>query len=112
MDIKKKIGQHPYRFLSTTSDRLNVRFEKDKLKEVLTTQDEGYRLEVIKDKKVGSSASNMFDTDSLVTKALASADFGDVVDYNYPQPQPLSKVELYSQSVVNITPEYLIKTGK
>ncbi len=102
----------PHRLLTSSTDKLEVKFEKDKLKGVTSKQSTSYQLEVINNGKLGSARSNQLDSDKLLEKAMASSEFGDEVSYDYPKPEKLPNVKLFSPAVTKITPQYLIELGQ
>lgn len=107
-----KLEGIPFRSICVTGDKLLVRFDKDKLKEVTAKQGTSYHLEVIKDGRLGSSTVNQPDDEYLVRKALESAEFGDEADYSYPARQSLPQVKLFSEPLSKIQADSLIETGR
>src|SRR5258708_3994205 len=110
--IKKQLRGKPHRFSQGSGDSLMVHFEKNNLKEVTSKQNNSFQLEVIDQQKNGTSSSNFFDSATLVKKAIASAQFGDKVNYKFPPKQPLPKVKLYSPKVAALKPQDFIKLGQ
>lgn len=109
---KQKLKGIPYRFLTSSADRLLVRFTKDKLREVTSKQTSSYQLEIIKDGRLGYGASNQPNVDSLVDKAVRSSEFGDKVNYSYPAKAKFPKVKLASPRVKAIKKGLLVKLGQ
>lgn len=113
MSLKQKLGPVPYRFIQSSNDRLQVKFSKDHLKEVTAKQASSYSLEVIKEGQIGVAVQNQLDLDRLIDKALISAEYGEAVSYLYPQSQKVKdNPKLYSDKIVDLTPETLISTGQ
>lgn len=110
--LKTKLKSTPYRFLSTSSDKLTVRFDKDHLKEVTSKQGGLHQLEVIKKGKLGYALSNHLDEEDLIAKSLKSAEFGDRVNYLYPDVKTAEKTNLFSQKVVDLQAEEMIAWGQ
>lgn len=107
-----KKNKFPFRYISSNSDRLSVRFEKDNLKEVVAKQSGSFRMEIIKEGKLGSAAMNQPDRDELLSRAIRSSEFGDIADYKFPKESKAAQVNLYSKEVEKISPDELIKLGQ
>lgn len=108
----KRLKGLDYRYLESSSDKLLVRFEANKLKEITSKQLSSFKLEVIKNSKLGYSSSSDKDEQFLVSKALESAQFGDKVDYSYPKKVLLPKIKLYSKKVEKLSFDDFIKIGE
>ena len=75
--------KYPYRKLVTNSNSLSIAFDKDKLKEVSSSQSAVSHLEVIKNGKIGTSSITGTHEFGLWERAQNSAEFGDKVAYLY-----------------------------
>lgn len=112
MSIKTKLKAKQYRFVTSSSDQLNVSFSKDNLKEVTSKQTSSYQLEVISNSKSGVAAQNQLDQDVLIAKALVSSQFGENVSYTYPKPVVNKAVKVFSPQIERMTAKQMISIGQ
>lgn len=91
-----------------------VSFEDNKLKSVLTRSVKSYALRIIKNGRVGFSSSSKPDAaDELVTNALATAEFGQQVGFQFPsQPSSIPGVKVFDKAVKDLSIEKMVETGQ
>ena len=104
--------KYPYRKLVTNSNSLSIAFDKDKLKEVSSSQSAVSHLEVIKNGNIGSSSITGTHESGLWERAQNSAEFGDKVAYLYGAQKKYPKVKLYHPTISRLTPEQLLVTSR
>lgn len=107
-----KTVRNQYRQLTSSSDQLIVRFDKDHLKEILQKQHTNVRLEVVKNNKIGYASSTSLIDPLLKTRALESSVFGDIVSYSFPKVKHFPKIQLESEKIRTLKSEYFITLGK
>ncbi len=91
----------------------NVKYKGWKLHTSTAKQTEGYALRVIKDGKLGFSATtDPQELSKLVDNALTIASYGEKVDIKFPERNDAKPVKTYDEDVENIEQKSLIDAGK
>jgi PmbA protein len=95
------------------SDELPVTFSAGELESIRSVQTAGRALRVIHQGRLGfSTTTDLADDSTLVQNALASAQFGDPVAFEFPaQPSP-SAVQCFDADVERMDEEQLIALGR
>ena len=90
-----------------------VHFEANAIKGVDANDSAGAALRLIKDGRVGFSAtSNLHDPQALVDAALETAPFGAEARFDFPGPQSYPDVVVYDGSVESVTLEEMASLGE
>src|SRR3989344_6911341 len=102
------LKKYPYRKRVTNSNSLSIAFDKDKLKEVSSTQTTVNRLEIIKNKKLGTASITGVDDQGLWRRAENSALFGDSVNYTYQFEHIYPDVALFDPHITKSSTKQLL----
>jgi len=88
-------------------------FEANRLKQVQTHETSGTALRIIKEGRIGFSASNRANgAQELVDMALEMAPFGAEAKFEFPGPGSYPEVEVYDSSVEVASEEYMVGLGQ
>ncbi|MFC1963664.1 TldD/PmbA family protein, partial [Chloroflexota bacterium] len=88
-------------------------FEANRLKQVQTHETSGTALRIVKEGRIGFSASNKANGDQeLITMALEMAPFGTEAKFEFPCPDSYPDVEVYDPSMEAVSEEYMIGLGQ
>jgi PmbA protein len=103
-------GAEVYEVHSHTSP---VRFAFSALQSVRSVETAGRSLRVIKEGRLGFSATtDLTDTETVVRNALDSAQFGDPAPFRFPSPQPSPPVLRFDRQVQDLDESALIALGE
>ena len=98
---------------SVSRSRTEALFEANRLKQVQTHETTGRALRLIKDGRIGFSASNRANgTADLVGMALEVAPFGAEARFQFPQHEELPVVEVYDPGMEAVSEEALVELGQ
>jgi len=97
----------------STGESTPVSFENDKLKTIKVSQTSSISLRVVLDGKEGSSSTNdLGDLEDLVARAVESARYGSPAHSQFPPYQDAQSVRTHDPSVVSVTREEMVATGR
>lgn len=92
--------------------RTPVEYEFGRLKQIRTVENSVIALRVIKDGKLGfATSTKQGDYETLVEKAVATAQFGTKIEFSFAAPATLPKVNCYDRAVADLTLERMVATG-
>ncbi|MCH8190680.1 MAG: TldD/PmbA family protein [Chloroflexi bacterium] len=90
-----------------------VSFEANRLKMLETKESSGTALRVVKDGRIGFSATNNpDDVDGLVERAVELAEFGAEARFSLPGPAELADVAVYDEATERLTVEAMVGLGQ
>ncbi len=91
-----------------------VNFENNKLKLVDRRLEKGYGIRLIKDNKIGFSASNNFgNIDSTIENALKLSAFGEKCYFEFPNKRfDFKDLKIFSDNITSINSKKMIELGK
>lgn len=88
-------------------------FETNRLKQVQTRESSGRALRLIKNGRIGFSASNRINgTNELVEMALEMAPMGAEARFQFPSANSFPGVEVYDRAIENVTEEQMVELGQ
>jgi len=88
-------------------------FEANRLKLLQTKESSGIALRVVKDGRIGLSATNdPDDIEGLVDRAIELAEFGAEAKFQLPGPGAYPEVKLYDPAIEEITVEQMVELGQ
>ncbi len=95
------------------SHRTEVGYEGWKLKKSSVVQKEGFSLRVVKDGRVGFSATtDMNAIDDMIDNAVATAKYGEIVDLKFPGQGQFADINLFDDKLDALTIPDIIEFGK
>jgi PmbA protein len=95
------------------SYEMPVSFRAGELESIRSVESIGRALRVIQDGQLGfSTTTDITDGTTVVENALASAQYGDPVTFDFPAQQPLSDVQCFDPDVEELDEGKLIQLGK
>lgn len=98
---------------AVTSRTTPVSFEANRLKSLQTKESHGAGLRIIKDGRVGFSATNRIDdVEGLVQRAVEVAPFGAEATFELPSADHYPEVPIFDQAVEDTTVEQLVELGQ
>ena len=90
-----------------------VRFEANQLTSIDTRELTGVALRIIKDGRVGFSATtDLSDLDGLVQTAVETAPFGAEAQFQFPEAQPAPEVPVYDPAVGDLALDRMVRLGQ
>ncbi len=90
-----------------------VKFDGWRLKSLETTEREGNSLRVVKDGRVGFSATtDPLALDRLIEDAIGCAKFGERMDLRFPQPKETPELDLWDDRLASLNSERMVEWGK
>jgi len=109
--VKKVVNEAEV--FSISRRETNAVFEANRLKQVHSRETSGKALRVIKDGKIGLSASNKTDcTEELISMAVEVAAFGAEAKFKFPQLERYPLVEVYDSQIEKVTEDQMVKLGQ
>jgi PmbA protein len=88
-------------------------FETNRLKQVVTRESSGKALRLIKNGRIGFSASNRVNgARELVNMALEMAPFGAEAKFEFPSLESYTKVEVYDAEIEKVAEEQMVELGQ
>ncbi len=94
------------------SERIPVRFDDNRLQMLEASSATGIALRVMNDGRMGFSASTRDSSEAeLVDMALATAEFGSEVDYEFPASTTYPTVDTYDPAVADLRADAMTQTG-
>ncbi|HHS50362.1 MAG TPA: TldD/PmbA family protein [candidate division Zixibacteria bacterium] len=95
------------------SHSTEIGYEGWKLKRSSVVQKEGYSLRVVKNGKIGFAATtDPNGIDQMIDNAVATAEFGEQVDIQFPGAQEFKRPDIFDEAVTALSIEDLIGYGK
>jgi len=108
----KKVAEDAEVFAVSRSETDAI-FETNRLKQVVTRETSGKALRLIKNARIGFSASNRVDgARELVDMALEMAPFGAEAKFQFPSLEAYNRVEVYDHAVEKVTEEQMVELGR
>ena len=96
-----------------TSEDMSVSFEAGTLKNIERNRFMGAGLRVIKDGRIGFSATTDPDRiDRLVEEAVAGTEFGKKAAFTFPGTLPETTVDTFDPEVASLSPERAVEEGR
>lgn len=97
---------------STLRRETQAYFEANRLKQVQTRESEGVALRLIKDGRLGFSASTKPGREEILARALEVVPFGEEAKFHFPELGSYPAVETYDAEVEKIPEEKLAELGQ
>ena len=97
------------------AEHTSVAFESGRLKAAGVSEESGINLRVVREGRIGvagTTATGPADLDSLVERALASAELGEPPEITFPAPSLLPDVPTHSAAARDASLERLIEIGR
>lgn len=99
--------------VNVQSESTTIGFEANKLKTSQVEETKGIAVRVVKDGRLGFSASSdEAATEKLVTNVLESAAYGDEVPIVFPAPQPAPQVTTFDQAITDLSIPRMVEIGQ
>ena len=96
-----------------TSEETPVHFESNRLKNIQYKQSQSVALRVIKNGKIGYATSTTMDNaQQLVDAAVATAEFGMKVEFQFPSVKTFPEVAVYDPAVEKVSLETMTRLGE
>lgn len=98
---------------SVTHEETPIRFEANRLKHLETRQSAGVALRIIKEGRIGFSATTRQDEeDELIQRALEVAQFGAPARFQMPQAADYPQVQVYDPGIEAVSVEEMVNLGQ
>ena len=98
---------------SVTREETPIRFEANRLKHLEMRQSAGVALRIIKDGRIGFSATTrQGEEDELIERALEVAQFGAPARFQMPPAEDYPPVRVYDSAVERVTVEEMVNLGQ
>ena len=98
---------------SVSHSETDAVFEANRLKHVQARETSGRALRLIKEGRIGFSASNRANgTEELVAMALEMAPFGAEAKFQFPPLESYQRVEVYDPKIEAVTEEQMVELGQ
>ena len=95
------------------SEETPVQFESNRLKSLQAKQSSSVTLRIIKNGRLGLGVSaRPDDGDKILEMALETAQFGQPVSFELPEPQDYPKVEIWDDEVLKVSTGELVSIGE
>jgi PmbA protein len=112
LKLAKKVAEEAEVF-AVSRIETDALFETNRLKQVVTRETSGKALRLIKEGRIGFSASNRVDgAKELVDMALEMAPFGAEAKFQFPSLEDYQKVEVYDEKIEKVTEEQMVELGQ
>ncbi len=112
LEKAKKVCEEAEVF-SVTREETPVRFEANRLKHLETRQSAGVALRIIKDGRIGFSATTrQGEEDELVMRALEVSQFGAQAKFQMPPAGDYPQVQVYDPEVERVAVEEMVELGQ
>ena len=112
LEKAKKVCEEAEVF-SISRQQTPVRFETNRLKHLETRQSTGMALRIIKDGRIGFSATTKLDEEeTLVERALDVAQFGAPAMFQMPQAVDYPEVQVYDPGVEAVSVDGMVELGQ
>ena len=115
MDILKELKPQTdqVEVIRLQSESVTVGFENNRLKSSQTEETQGTAVRIIKDGRLGFSASSDAGADEkLVRNVLESAAYGDEVPLSFPAGKPFKDVQIYDKMIVDLPIPKMVEMGQ
>src|SRR4030042_411437 len=108
----KKVAEEA-EVLAVSRSEADAVFETNRLKQVVTRETSGKALRLIKNGRIGFSASNRVDgAKELVDMAVEMAPFGAEAKFQFPSLEAYTRVEVYDHKIEQVTEEQMVELGQ
>ena len=98
---------------AVSSEETQVQFETNRLKHLQTKQQTSVALRLIRQGRVGyATATDMGERHSLVSNAVATAQFGMPAEFQLPAPSSYPPVAVFDAGVASVSNEAMIQLGE
>ena len=95
------------------SESITVGYENNRLKSSQTEETRGTAVRVIKEGRLGFSASSDDRAqEKLIQNVLESASFGDKVPLSFPEKQPFQQVQNFDKRIIDLSIPKMVEMGK
>ena len=112
LERAKKVAEEAEVFAASRKET-DALFEANRLKQVQSRETSGKSLRLIKEGKIGLSASNRANgTEELVSMAAEVAAFGAEAKFRLPQPESYPEVEVYDSKIESVTEDQMVELGQ
>jgi PmbA protein len=96
-----------------SSEETSVKFEANKLKQLQTNQSTSMALRVVNNGRIGyATSTGITNAARLVANAVETAEFGSIAKFQFPGKEKYPKVNIYDDTVNDITTKDIISLGK
>ena len=115
MDILNKIKPQveQVEVVEMMSETTSISYENNRLKTNQIKETKGTAVRVVKDGRLGFSASSDANADEkLIRNVLESAEFGDEIPLTFPSSEPLETVNSYDEKIVNLPIDKMVEMGQ
>ncbi len=98
---------------AVTSEETSVQFEANRLKHIQSKQSTSIALRIIRQGKIGYSASTRLDdSQDLVNMAVETAQFGMPARFEFPSPASYPEIEVLDPDIESVSIDDMIKLGE
>lgn len=111
--VKLKSQAEQVEVVEIQSETTTVTYENNRLKSSQTEETTGTAVRVVKDGRLGFSASSDERAkEKLITNVLESATYGDQVPLSFPEKIPSLEVKAYDKKITNLSVSKMVEMGK
>jgi PmbA protein len=108
----KKVAEEAEVFM-VSSEEIPVQFEANRLKHIQSKQSRSLALRIIKQGKVGYSATTeLGDIQRLVNNAVETAQFGTPSKFDFPPPTSYPRIEVFDPNIESVSLEEMVRLGE
>jgi PmbA protein len=110
--LAKKVAEEAEVYM-VSSEETPVQFESNRLKNIQYKQSQSVALRIIKNGKTGYATSTSIDNpQKLVDDAVATAEFGTKVEFQFPSARIFPKVDIFDAAVEKVSLEKMTELGE
>jgi PmbA protein len=110
--LAKKVAEEAEVYM-VSSEETPVQFESNRLKNIQYKQSQSVALRIIKNGKTGyATATSMDNPQKLVDDAVATAEFGTKVEFQFPSAKIFPKVDIFDAAVEKVSLEKMTELGE
>ncbi|MCL0091809.1 TldD/PmbA family protein [Dehalococcoidales bacterium] len=108
----KRVAEEAEVFM-VSSEETPVQFEANRLKHIQTKQSTSVALRIVRQGKIGyTTTTELSDSQSLVSNAVETAQFGITANFDFPSLASYPQVEVFDPDVESVSIEEMIKLGE
>jgi PmbA protein len=112
LEQAKKVAEAAEVFM-INSEQTPVKFENNRLKQIISKQSQVVALRIIKNGRIGYSVTNNIDDiEMLVNSAVETAQFGTTAKFEFPVLSGYPEVNVYDPAIESVSTEQMIKLGE
>jgi PmbA protein len=112
LEQAKKVAEAAEVFM-ISSEQTPVKFENNRLKQIISKQSQVVALRIIKNGRIGYSVTNNIDDiEMLVSSAVETAQFGTTAKFEFPALSDYPDVNVYDPAIESVSTEQMIKLGE